>query len=208
MKKNSDCAGLTVSLNPKITEYNVFGAVWYSMLSTLFSFGFVMAVSEISGTEFMALVTAVTAVFLSFSIFFIRLVNKISRAYFILPLFFVLLLSVTFNEDINKGFASVYNGFIKCLSCSDGNVFLKLYAENVSAFSVTIFFELVCAAVCLIISLSIITGDVFVPLLMLLCITVFGIYTGVTSAPGSLCLDLKASDCHKIRIRKQVFTFR
>ena len=184
MKKNSDCAGLTVSLNPKITEYNVFGAVWYAMLSTLFSFGFVMAVSEISGTEFMALVTAVTAVFLSFSIFFIRLVNKISRAYFILPLFFVLLLSVTFNEDINKGFASVYNGFIKCLSCSDGNVFLKLYAENVSAFSVTIFFELVCAAVCIIISLSIITGDVFVPLLMLLCITVFGIYTGVTSAPG------------------------
>ncbi len=63
MKKNSDCAGLTVSLNPKITEYNVFGAVWYAMLSTLFSFGFVMAVSEISGTEFMALVTAVTAVY-------------------------------------------------------------------------------------------------------------------------------------------------
>lgn len=184
MKKSSDCIGLTVSLNQRSTEYNVFSAVWYAVLSMLFSFGFTITAAKISGTECIAWVTALTSALLSSSMFFIRLAKKICRFYFLIPLIFITVLLLAFKEDINKGFVGVYNGFIESLSCSDGTIFMKLYAENVSAFSITLFFEVVCMAVCLIISLCIIADEIFIPLFMVLCLTIFGIYTGNTSALG------------------------
>ena len=204
MKKTNECTGLTASSVQINAEYNLFSAVRYAVISILFTFGFIITAAKISGTECTLWVTAVTAVLLSFAVFFIRLAKKIRSLYFLLPVIFIIFLFLFFKEDINKGFIGVYNGFVKGISCSDGIILFKLYAENISVRNITLFFEVVCSAVCLIISVCIISGDVFVPLFMLFCVTVFGIHTENTSAFGivlmmsaSLSLTLKSLKAKK-----------
>ena len=204
VKKTNECTGLTASSVQINAEYNLFSAVRYAVISILFTFGFIITAAKISGTECTLWVTAVTAVLLSFAVFFIRLAKKIRSLYFLLPVIFIIFLFLFFKEDINKGFIGVYNGFVKGISCSDGIILFKLYAENISVRNITLFFEVVCSAVCLIISVCIISGDVFVPLFMLFCVTVFGIHTENTSAFGivlmmsaSLSLTLKSLKAKK-----------
>ena len=204
MKKTNECTGLTASSVQINAEYNLFSAVRYAVISILFTFGFIITAAKISGTECTLWVTAVTEVLLSFAVFFIRLAKKIRSLYFLLPVIFIIFLFLFFKEDINKGFIGVYNGFVKGISCSDGIILFKLYAENISVRNITLFFEVVCSAVCLIISVCIISGDVFVPLFMLFCVTVFGIHTENTSAFGivlmmsaSLSLTLKSLKAKK-----------
>lgn len=204
MKKTNECTGLTASSVQINAEYNLFSAVRYAVISILFTFGFIITAAKISGTECTLWVTAVTAVLLSFAVFFIRLAKKIRSLYFLFPVIFIIFLFLFFKEDINKGFIGVYNGFVKGISCSDGIILFKLYAENISVRNITLFFEVVCSAVCLIISVCIISGDVFVPLFMLFCVTVFGIHTENTSAFGivlmmsaSLSLTLKSLKAKK-----------
>ena len=204
VKKTNECTGLTASSVQINAEYNLFSAVRYAVISILFTFGFIITAAKISGTECTLWVTAVTAVLLSFAVFFIRLAKKIRSLYFLFPVIFIIFLFLFFKEDINKGFIGVYNGFVKGISCSDGIILFKLYAENISVRNITLFFEVVCSAVCLIISVCIISGDVFVPLFMLFCVTVFGIHTENTSAFGivlmmsaSLSLTLKSLKAKK-----------
>ncbi len=204
VKKTNECTGLTASSVQINAEYNLFSAVRYAVISILFTFGFIITAAKISGTECTLWVTAVTEVLLSFAVFFIRLAKKIRSLYFLLPVIFIIFLFLFFKEDINKGFIGVYNGFVKGISCSDGIILFKLYAENISVRNITLFFEVVCSAVCLIISVCIISGDVFVPLFMLFCVTVFGIHTENTSAFGivlmmsaSLSLTLKSLKAKK-----------
>ena len=204
VKKTNECTGLAASSVQINAEYNLFSAVRYAVISILFTFGFIITAAKISGTECTLWVTAVTAVLLSFAVFFIRLAKKIRSLYFLLPVIFIIFLFLFFKEDINKGFIGVYNGFVKGISCSDGIILFKLYAENISVRNITLFFEVVCSAVCLIISVCIISGDVFVPLFMLFCVTVFGIHTENTSAFGivlmmsaSLSLTLKSLKAKK-----------
>ena len=204
VKKTNECTGLTASSVQINAEYNLFSAVRYAVISILFTFGFIITAAKISGTECTLWVTAVTAVLLSFAVFFIRLAKKIRSLYFLLPVIFIIFLFLFFKEDINKGFIGVYNGFVKGISCSDGIILFKLYAENISVRNITLFFEVVCSAVCLIISVCIISGDVFVPLFMLFCVTVFGIHTENISAFGivlmmsaSLSLTLKSLKAKK-----------